>query len=247
MGEEQALLVAAGRCRSPFVRPMIELAVETGLRRGELLGLEWHQVDLGGRSVLILDSKNGHPRHVVLTHCAVSVLASLPRTEIRVFSQSASAFRLAWERVRRRAGVNLHFHDLRHEALSERGCIASCRRIAAEGYPCGEREEVLRRPAASTRHWRCGLFLKQNKYCPRPSRNRGPPGRPLDGKPAVRPRRVHRPARLVGRDFEATSPAGIDLIAEASLRGMITARLMRAAKRGETNRAALKALALNGL
>jgi len=48
-------------------------------------------------------------------------------------------------------------------------------------------------------------------------------------------------------DFEATSPAGIDLIAEASLRNMITARLMRAAKRGETNRAALKALALNGL
>ena len=48
-------------------------------------------------------------------------------------------------------------------------------------------------------------------------------------------------------DFEATSPAGIDLIAEASLRSMITARLMRAAKRGETNRVALKALALNGL
>ena len=48
-------------------------------------------------------------------------------------------------------------------------------------------------------------------------------------------------------DFEATSPAGIDLIAEASLRSMITARLMRAAKRGETNRAALKALALTGL
>jgi hypothetical protein len=48
-------------------------------------------------------------------------------------------------------------------------------------------------------------------------------------------------------DFKATSPAGIDLIAEASLRGMISARLMQAAKRGETNRAALKALALNGL
>ena len=48
-------------------------------------------------------------------------------------------------------------------------------------------------------------------------------------------------------DFEATSPAGIDLIAEASLRSMITARLMRAAKRGETNRAAMKAFALNGL
>jgi len=48
-------------------------------------------------------------------------------------------------------------------------------------------------------------------------------------------------------EFEATSPMGIDLIAEASLRSMIATRLMRAAKTGETDRAALKALALNGL
>ena len=51
----------------------------------------------------------------------------------------------------------------------------------------------------------------------------------------------------VWNDFEATSPVGIDLIAEASLRNMIAARLMRATKTGETDRAALKALALNGL
>jgi hypothetical protein len=45
-------------------------------------------------------------------------------------------------------------------------------------------------------------------------------------------------------DFTATSPVGIDLIAEASLRSMIAARLRQAAKAGETDRAALKALAL---
>ena len=48
-------------------------------------------------------------------------------------------------------------------------------------------------------------------------------------------------------EFEATSPVGIDLVAEASLRSMIGARLMRAAKAGETDRATLKAIALNGL
>jgi hypothetical protein len=42
-------------------------------------------------------------------------------------------------------------------------------------------------------------------------------------------------------------PFGIDLVAEASLRGMIGARLMRAPKAGETDRATLKAFALNGL
>ena len=48
-------------------------------------------------------------------------------------------------------------------------------------------------------------------------------------------------------EFKATSPVGIDLIAEASLRSMIATRLMRAAERGETDRTTLKALALNGL
>jgi hypothetical protein len=41
----------------------------------------------------------------------------------------------------------------------------------------------------------------------------------------------------VWTDFTATSPVGIDLIAEASLRSMIAARLMRAANAGETDRA----------
>jgi hypothetical protein len=56
-------------------------------------------------------------------------------------------------------------------------------------------------------------------------------------------------------DFEATSPVGIDLIAEASLRSMIATslrsmiatRLMRAAKAGVNDRAALKAVAVDGL
>jgi integrase len=37
----------------------------------------------------------------------------------RVFPLSPNAVRLAWERVKRRAGIDdLHFHDLRHEAIS---------------------------------------------------------------------------------------------------------------------------------
>jgi integrase len=41
------------------------------------------------------------------------------KKEGRVFPISANAFRLAWERLRVRAGVtDLHFHDLRHEAIS---------------------------------------------------------------------------------------------------------------------------------
>jgi integrase len=55
----------------------------------------------------------------VLTRRASAVLAMLPRSSGRLFPMSSNAFRLAWERVKRRAGLeDLHFHDLRHEALS---------------------------------------------------------------------------------------------------------------------------------
>lgn len=67
--------------------------------------LSWHHVDLQGRVVLIPDSKNGRARHIVLTRRAGTVLAALARTTGRVFPMSANAFRLAWERVRRRAGL----------------------------------------------------------------------------------------------------------------------------------------------
>jgi hypothetical protein len=48
-------------------------------------------------------------------------------------------------------------------------------------------------------------------------------------------------------EFTATAPVDIDLVAEASLREMIAARIMRAAQSGEVDRTELKALALRGL
>ena len=48
-------------------------------------------------------------------------------------------------------------------------------------------------------------------------------------------------------EFTATAPVDVDLVAQASLREMIAARIMRAAQSGEVDRTALKALALRGL
>jgi hypothetical protein len=48
-------------------------------------------------------------------------------------------------------------------------------------------------------------------------------------------------------EFTATSPEGIDYIAEASVRGMMVARIRRALTRGEADRRALRERALSGL
>jgi integrase len=50
---------------------------------------------------------------------ATEVLDTVPVTGDRVFPLTANAFRLAWDRLRARADLaDLHFHDLRHEAIS---------------------------------------------------------------------------------------------------------------------------------
>ena len=66
-------------------------------------------------------AKNGHPRTIALSEAALAALAGVQRheDEARIFPMSANALRLAWERLKRRAGIeDLRFHDLRHEAIS---------------------------------------------------------------------------------------------------------------------------------
>src|SRR5262249_49586462 len=93
--------------------------VETGMRRGELLSLRWDDIDMASRTVHLKMTKNGHPRTVPLSVAALEVVRRMPREEESVFRVTANAFRLAWERLKRKAGVTgLRFHDLRHEAVS---------------------------------------------------------------------------------------------------------------------------------
>lgn len=118
-GEYEALKAANQQCRVSYLWPLINLAIETGMRRGELLGLTWSNVDMDQRTVFLADTKNGSPRTVPLSHDALSVLNHLPKTSDSVFRTTEVAVRQAWDRLVRRAGiVNLHFHDLRHEAIS---------------------------------------------------------------------------------------------------------------------------------
>lgn len=142
-GEIDALLPAADATkRTPQLRPMILLAVETSMRLGELLDLEWSHIDLVKRTAHLAKTKNGESRTVALSNAAVDALRVLQakprRRDGRVFNWAASdSFEKSWVRCKARAraayrancaarGVNpdpafladLHFHDLRHEATS---------------------------------------------------------------------------------------------------------------------------------
>ncbi|WP_293941714.1 site-specific integrase [Sphingomonas sp.] len=121
-GELEKLEVASRASRNGLVGPIVRLAIETALRRAEIINLEWRHVDLVQRTAHIPVTKSGKARTIPLTDGAVSILRHR-RTEAevqgKVFPITANALRLSWERLRRRAGlVDLRFHDLRHEAIS---------------------------------------------------------------------------------------------------------------------------------
>ncbi|WP_439670752.1 Integrase [Cupriavidus necator] len=130
-GEEERLLAALetpprdprGRLTgpsNPWMRPLVIVAMETAMRRGELLSLHWRDVDLSDRYARLHDTKNGSARDVPLSTRATATLATLPRhISGRVFPITADAVKKSFTRAVARAGLeDFHFHDLRHEATS---------------------------------------------------------------------------------------------------------------------------------
>ena len=124
-GELEKLVKAAESCRNRWVLSIILFAVETGMRRSEILAVRWEHIRRDEPALVIPQTKNGYSRTIPLSPRALELLSTLPMVGDRVFPTTAIALRLAWDRIRLRARVwDLHFHDLRHEAISrffERG------------------------------------------------------------------------------------------------------------------------------
>ncbi|MEQ1816795.1 MAG: site-specific integrase [Nitrosomonas sp.] len=127
--EELTLLQTARNSKSPLLAPIITLALETGMRLGELLSLEWNNIDLRKQTALLPITKNGESRTVPLSKKAIETLRNIPRkiNDSRVFWtwKQPDSFENAWRRMLGKTTIkNLRFHDLRHEACSrffERG------------------------------------------------------------------------------------------------------------------------------
>lgn len=113
------IIEQADRSRLWYIKPAILLAIETGMRRGEILSLMWEHVDLKRKVAFLPLTKNGEARNVPLSDLAISVIEGIPRNGTKLFDITPNAFRLAWERLRSKAGTpNVRFHDFRHEAVS---------------------------------------------------------------------------------------------------------------------------------
>lgn len=105
---------------TPDLYVLVVLAIETAMRQGELLKLEWEHISLQRRIAHLPDTKNGSKRDVPLSLKARDALIQLgARTKGKVFGYTANGLKSAWRIMLQRLEIkDLHFHDLRHEACS---------------------------------------------------------------------------------------------------------------------------------
>jgi integrase len=109
------------RRRSPWMVPLVMLALESAMRRGELISLRWENINRAAQTAFLPLTKNGTARTVPLSKKAVAILEGLPNcgTVGPVFPISHMTMHNCFVAACHRAGItDLRFHDLRHTATS---------------------------------------------------------------------------------------------------------------------------------
>lgn len=131
--EEKRLLDAVTEHSNPMLGWITRIALATGMRSSEIVNLKLSQVDLKKRVVYLRETKNGSARTVPLNRTAAEVFRKAidnklrpSDTELIFFGEPGRdkgrrpyAFSKTWLAIKRELGMaDLHFHDLRHEAVS---------------------------------------------------------------------------------------------------------------------------------
>ncbi len=146
--ERIRLLKACKESSNPYLYTVVVLALSTGMRQGEIMGLTWDVVDLNQGRAILHETKNGERRAVAITGHALELLKELskvrridsnllfPSKEITPQKpQKPMDLRAPWETAVKKAELeDFKFHDLRHSAASY---------LAMNGASLAEIAEVL--------------------------------------------------------------------------------------------------------
>ena len=165
--EVEALLSAA--CDS--LLPIIKIALHTGMRHGEMLNLEWRDVDFVNRLVKVRESKSGKSRSIPMDQTLFDVLGELPsRSEKAFVLTQRTHVNQSFRRALAKAKIaNFRFHDLRHTFASH---------LAMKGVPMKTIQEYLghanltmtmKYSHLAPSHHRDAIQILDTAYTPSPS------------------------------------------------------------------------------
>ena len=127
--ERVALLQVTSEIEHPYLHCVVLIAITTGARKSEILGLNWKDIDLARGNAVLLKTKNKERRALTLVPAVVDELRKLKKVRVlgvdRVFihpstgKQAISNFEATWTAARKKAELtDFRFHDLRHTAAS---------------------------------------------------------------------------------------------------------------------------------
>ncbi|HUY28174.1 MAG TPA: tyrosine-type recombinase/integrase [Candidatus Binataceae bacterium] len=120
LDEIDRLLAACEVSESVYLKPFAIVAMNTGMRRNEILSLTRKSIDWRNRAALLTETKNGEARHVHLNDAALEALKALaPRIDGRLFPLGPNQTTMLFVRAAKRASLeDCRLHDLRHTFAS---------------------------------------------------------------------------------------------------------------------------------
>lgn len=140
--EEEIRLMNACKNNYSYLKPIIRFALNTGMRKGEILNLTWKCVNFESKKITLLETKNGKKRDVPINSVVLSILKNMKKEQCceYVFANPVtktkySDLKRVFSNVCEIAEVeNFRFHDLRHTAAT---------RMVGSGVPITVAKDIL--------------------------------------------------------------------------------------------------------
>jgi len=108
-----------------YLRPIVVMALNTGMRKGEVLNLKWEDVDLGTRIIYVVNTKTDEKREIPVNTILYAMLVDLrTKSDAYVFPNDAGEpyvdIRKGFRTATNKSHIkNFRFHDLRHTFASQ--------------------------------------------------------------------------------------------------------------------------------
>ena len=117
--EKEQLLSESLRTGSHQLHLAILIALNTGMRQGEIIKLKWNDIDFDRNQITVRDTKNGSNRVIAISSTLRGALIDTHKTDETLFTITASGLQQSFRKLTAKLQIhNLRFHDLRHEAIS---------------------------------------------------------------------------------------------------------------------------------
>jgi len=123
--EKEEITSLITHCNLPL-QAIVIVAVNTGMRKGEIMGLKWHDIDFKRGIFHLYNTKNGEKREIPANETVINTLISVrkhPESElifVKPTGEPFGDFKKSFFTACRNSGIkNFRFHDLRHTFASQ--------------------------------------------------------------------------------------------------------------------------------